>query len=194
MSLYPSLEDMKVDKILQQDQQSQQQNRPTNVPTAPQYQPLIYPGTNPSQAHGNQNRPLPVPPQHPLYPTMNAYMDLDLTSVELQILQKQEEQFKSLQLAQQSRNQVATYANNKSMIAPLSGNSVGLRSQVTNGVREVILCKGADGKLGMRCKAINNGIFVVLVTQGNFCNSIFTLTLSVLIDFKFALKQEVQLL
>lgn len=37
------------------------------------------------------------------------------------------------------------------MIAPLSGDSVGLkRAEVTHGIREVILCKGSNGKIGMR--------------------------------------------
>ena len=54
------------------------------------------------------------------------------------------------------------------MIAPISGNSVGLkRAQVTNGIREVVLCKGKDDKVGMRCKSMNNGIFVVLVSSGS---------------------------
>ena len=39
------------------------------------------------------------------------------------------------------------------MVAPLSGQSAGLaRAQVTNGIRELILCKGADGKVGVRCQ------------------------------------------
>ena len=66
------------------------------------------------------------------------------------------------------QNEIASYGDRKHLIAPLSGNSVGLkRAQVTNGVREVVLCKGKDDKVGMRCKSMNNGIFVVLVTNGS---------------------------
>jgi syntenin-1 len=52
------------------------------------------------------------------------------------------------------------------MVAPLSGNSVGLvRAQVTHGVRELILCKDQKGKVGLRVQAINKGIFVCVVVK-----------------------------
>lgn len=52
------------------------------------------------------------------------------------------------------------------MIAPLSGMSVGLqKAHVTNGVRELILCKGFDKKVGLRVKDINAGIFVSIVVK-----------------------------
>jgi len=161
-SLYPSLEDMKVDKILQQEQQANAQ--PRSNPSAP----LAYPGTNPSSIYYNNQMPAAQTNQNAaLYPTMNSYMGLDLTPSEIEIIERQQQQLNALQLAQTRPNEVATYAN-KSIIAPISGNSVGMkRAQVINGIREVILCKDADHKLGMRCKSINNGIFVVLVTQGS---------------------------
>nr|CAH7713042.1 unnamed protein product [Callosobruchus chinensis] len=52
------------------------------------------------------------------------------------------------------------------LIAPISGQSVGLqRAQVTHGIRQVILCKDKDGKVGLRVKAINNGIFICVVVD-----------------------------
>lgn len=52
------------------------------------------------------------------------------------------------------------------MIAPLSNQTVGLqRAQVTHGIRELILCKGADKRVGLRVKDINNGIFVTIVVK-----------------------------
>jgi len=46
----------------------------------------------------------------------------------------------------------------------LSGQSLGLkRAQVTNGIRELILCKDKDGKVGMRASKVDNGVFVCLV-------------------------------
>ena len=40
-------------------------------------------------------------------------------------------------------------------LAPLSGQSTGLvKAQVTHGIRELVLCKGADGKIGLRCQVI----------------------------------------
>lgn len=155
---------MKVDKILQQEQQANNQPKSNGNPSAP----LNYPGTNPSSLYyGNQMPAAPTNQNAALYPTMNSYMDLDLTPSEIEIIERQQQQLYALQLAQTRPNEVATYAN-KSVIAPISGNSVGMkRAQVINGIREVILCKDADHKIGMRCKAINNGIFVVLVTQGS---------------------------
>jgi len=41
------------------------------------------------------------------------------------------------------------------MVAPLSSQSSGLaKAQVTHGIRELILCKGADGKVGVRCQVL----------------------------------------
>lgn len=52
------------------------------------------------------------------------------------------------------------------LIAPISGNSVGYHAaQVTHGVREIILCKGKDDKVGMKVQAVNKGVFVVLVSK-----------------------------
>lgn len=53
------------------------------------------------------------------------------------------------------------------MLAPLSGQSGGLaKAQVTHGVRELVLCKGGDGKIGLRCQVdlkmlITHMIFVI---------------------------------
>ena len=53
----------------------------------------------------------------------------------------------------------ASSASPYGMIAPLSGQSAGLsRAQVSHGIREVVLCKGADNKIGLRCQVILNTI------------------------------------
>ncbi|XP_051886922.1 syntenin-1-like [Pristis pectinata] len=50
------------------------------------------------------------------------------------------------------------------MVAPVTGNSLGLhRAEIRAGVREVILCKDQDGKVGLRLRSIDRGIFVQLV-------------------------------
>ena len=42
------------------------------------------------------------------------------------------------------------------MIAPISSSTPGLaRAQVTHGLREVILCKDGNGKIGLRVQPIN---------------------------------------
>ncbi|KAJ1148618.1 hypothetical protein NDU88_001446 [Pleurodeles waltl] len=50
------------------------------------------------------------------------------------------------------------------MVAPITANDVGIRrAEIKQGVREVILCKDQDGKIGLRLKSVDNGIFVQLV-------------------------------
>lgn len=42
------------------------------------------------------------------------------------------------------------------MIAPISSSTPGLaRAQVTHGLREIILCKDGNGKIGLRVQPIN---------------------------------------
>ena len=42
------------------------------------------------------------------------------------------------------------------MVAPITGNSVGLRrAEIQAGVRELILCKDQDGKIGLRVQSVN---------------------------------------
>lgn len=51
------------------------------------------------------------------------------------------------------------------VIAPVSGTqNLGIRrAEIKGGVREVILCKDNNGKLGLRVRAVNKGIFVAFV-------------------------------
>ena len=54
------------------------------------------------------------------------------------------------------------------MVAPISGQSLGLqRAQVSHGVRQLTLCKDKEGKVGLRVKPINNGVFVCLVVENS---------------------------
>ncbi len=54
------------------------------------------------------------------------------------------------------------------MVAPLSSESPAFaRSQVNHGIRQVTLCKDAQGKVGLRVRSINKGVFVCLVTKGS---------------------------
>jgi len=49
------------------------------------------------------------------------------------------------------------------MVAPVTGDSVGLRrAEIHSGVREIILCKDQDGKIGLRVQAVNK---VVIYTS-----------------------------
>jgi len=54
------------------------------------------------------------------------------------------------------------------IVAPLSGSNPGvIRAQVSHGVRQVVVCKDAEGKVGLKVKDINKGIFVCLVTKNS---------------------------
>lgn len=42
-------------------------------------------------------------------------------------------------------------------VAPVSGDNAGLRrAEVKQGIREVIACKDAEGKIGLRIRHVNN--------------------------------------
>jgi hypothetical protein len=46
--------------------------------------------------------------------------------------------------------------NGQTMVAPVTGNSIGLRrAEVKDGVREVITCKDSQGKVGLRVRSVN---------------------------------------
>ena len=76
-------------------------------------------------------------------------MGLSLTSQELAVIQSQ-----SNAVSVRPPNTISLA--NQSMVAPVSGTSIGLlRANVTNGIREVTVCKGKDSKVGLRVKDIN---------------------------------------
>ncbi|XP_070505043.1 syntenin-1-like [Chironomus tepperi] len=151
MSLYPSLEDMKVDQTIRAqlnafDAISQQQiSNSAGIPSAP---PL------------NSHSPI----NSPVYPDLIDYMGLELSQDVI-----------AANMPEYLRNgnqQLTTYTapsmpNN--MLAPLSGNSIGLAraGTTTNGIRELILCKGQDGKVGLRAQGINKGVFVCMVIKNS---------------------------
>ncbi|XP_052774644.1 syntenin-1-like [Mya arenaria] len=143
MSLYPSLEDMKVDQMAQAQRSYEQ--------------PQV---TYPAQGGAQPGYP-PAPQQAPrgsspsLYPTLDEYMGLQLTP---QFVQQNLPEY----------NQVAIPQNQPSnmMVAPVSGNDVGIRrAEIKQGLREVVACKDADGKIGLRIRHVNNGLFVALVQK-----------------------------
>ncbi|GAB1867201.1 Syntenin-1 [Camponotus japonicus] len=151
MSLYPTLEDMKVDHMMKAQMQAESQYAipmPTDpvVPSAPVYVPSA-----PSA----------------LYPSLGDYMGLELN--EETIAQNMPEYaLAKCEIANDVTLTSPTYNSLTGIVAPLSGQSVALqKAHVTNGIRELILCKDADGKIGVRVHAINNGIFVCLVSQNS---------------------------
>lgn len=50
------------------------------------------------------------------------------------------------------------------MVAPVSGNDIGIRrAEIKDGIRQVICCKDASGKIGLRVRGVNKGLFVAFV-------------------------------
>lgn len=150
MSLYPSLEDMHVHKIVQA-----QQNAFTGQMNTEPIQ-NAYPGLGSSAAAASAiDKPNPSAPI--LYPGLGDFMGLRDDFMGLELTNEM--------IALNTQNPGASNAAN-SMIAPLSNQTVGLkRAQVTHGIREVTVCKSADNKIGLRVKDINNGIFITLVCK-----------------------------
>ncbi|CAN2389916.1 Syndecan binding protein (syntenin) 2 [Pristimantis euphronides] len=135
MSLYPSLEDLKVDRALQaQSTQRIAQQQPAGIlPPAPCSQSL-----------------------YPNLSELNDYMGLSLTDEELQL---------NLSLVPAGGNDAALpHTLSGGLVAPVTGNDIGLRrAEIKNGIREVILCKDENGKVGLRLQSVDKGVFVQLV-------------------------------
>ena len=149
MSLYPTLEDMKVDHMMKAQLQAEAQyNVPPQrledaAPSAPAY--------NPSSAI--------------MYPSLGEYMGLELTE---EMIAENMPEYSIVNRTSMAVSIPAQPGPLAGMVAPLSGQSLGLqRAQVSNGIRELILCKDKDGKIGLRVHDVNNGIFVCLVSQNS---------------------------
>lgn len=151
MSLYPSLEDMHVHKIVQAQHNAfsgQINAEPTGITTGMDQNAYPSLGRSTASAVDKPNPSAPI-----LYPGLGDFMGLELTNEMI-----------ALNMPEYSSNTVVS--NTSAMIAPLSNQTVGLkRAQVTHGVREVTVCKSADNKIGLRVKDINNGIFITLVCK-----------------------------
>jgi syntenin-1 len=118
--------------------QSQPKPPPTYAPSAP------YPGLNNSRPEVT-----PYDKNDTLYPTLNEWMGLSLTSQEVTAIQNDSNAISVRQ------NQTICLGNN-SMVAPISSTSMGLiRANVTHGIREVVVCKDGESKVGLRVKDIN---------------------------------------
>ncbi|KAM8862936.1 syntenin-2 [Spinachia spinachia] len=145
MSLYPSLEDLKVDKVIKA--QAQYAQTAASMPAIAEgtYQPQLATAGMPGSS---------------LYPDLGElgdYMGLALNSEEVQ---------KNLALLPVADNQVAVSSLScvGGMVRPVTGADVGIRrAEIRPGLREIILCKDQDGKVGLRLRSIDNGVFVQLV-------------------------------
>ncbi|XP_054429445.1 syntenin-2 [Pteronotus mesoamericanus] len=133
-TLYPSLEDLKVDQAIQA-----QARATPKMPTMP-----------------TQETAVPQPPV--LYPNLaelENYMGLSLSSQEVQ---------QNLPRTPDAASMVVSSPSLGQVVAPVSGNSLGVRrAEIKPGVREIHLCKDERGKTGLQLRAIDKGLFVQLV-------------------------------
>lgn len=146
MSLYPSLEDMKVDQLARaQIGSSQAAIAPSydNSPSAP--------SISPQPAYGAVYADDAL---HHLYPSLQEYMGLEITPAVLQHHGHHE-------LTEYKAPEVG------GMIAPVTGsNNIAVkRAEIRQGLRQIIACKGEDGKVGLRVQHINKGVFISLVQK-----------------------------
>uniref|UniRef100_A0A8C5W901 PDZ domain-containing protein n=1 Tax=Microcebus murinus TaxID=30608 RepID=A0A8C5W901_MICMU len=145
MSLYPFLEDLKVDKLIQAQ---------AAYPANPANPAVLSEASAPVSQDGS------LYPK--LYPELSQYMGLSLNEEEIHA------NMAMVPGAPVQGQLVARPSSVNYMVAPVTGNDVGIRrAEINQGICEVILCKDQDGKIGLRLKSIDNGIFVQLV-QANF--------------------------
>lgn len=183
MSLYPSLEDMMVDKMVQsqntaiatavaQQQQQQYQPYPPSAPATKDAYGGLYPSFTNEHSSGAKDANRTTPPVGAvgiMYPDLYEYMGLELSKEMIQAnLPQYMPQTNVASTAIVQQQSAVAIVNNANMVAPVSGHFTGLqRGQVTNGIRELIMCKGADKKVGLRVQAINKGIFVCVVVKNS---------------------------
>jgi len=184
MSLYPSLEDMKVDQMMQaQTAMASAAAAAPSAASAPSAPPPMgaphYPAAVAvvaGQQQGSSSPPYPLHPAGPgfstVYPTLNSFMGMEFN--EATIRENMPEYLTDYQTAIAAAPPTAVARNTQpltvsaGMVAPISGQSaVYATSQITHGVRSVILCKDGQGKVGLRVKSIDKGVFVALVTKGS---------------------------
>ncbi|XP_069330073.1 syntenin-1-like isoform X1 [Eulemur rufifrons] len=141
MPLYPSLKDLKVDKVIQA--QSALSANPANPA-------VLSDASAPISQDGN------LYPK--LYPELSQYMGLSLNEEEICA------NMAMVPRAPVQGQLVATPSSMNYMVAPVTANDAGIRrAEIKQEIREVILCKDQDGKIGLRLKLIDNGIFVQLI-------------------------------
>lgn len=143
MSLYPSLEDMKVDQMAQAQAVAARPQQPA-LTQAPQ------PGF-----------PMVAAPafSSSLYPSLDDYMGMAVSEDAVR------QHVPGYTSAIVPSPQGAVVPRTSGMVAPVTGdNNISIRrSEIKQGVREVILCKDGQGKIGLRVRAINKGVFVQYV-------------------------------
>ena len=94
-----------------------------------------------------------------LYPSLGEFMGLDVSHSSVKSLMPEEVGHQVVQYKPQSRD----------VIAPITGQeNIGMmRAEVQQGIRQVVVCKDQDGKVGIRVQHVDKGVFVSLVTRNS---------------------------
>jgi len=138
MSLYPSLEDMKVDHMAQAQVGHSQSQQPS----------ITQSGSQPPQSSASSSAHL--------YPTLGEFMGMELSHESV-----------LREMPEIGREVIQHQPASAGMVAPITGqNNMGMaRAEVKQGVRQIIACKDGSGKLGLRVQHVNKGVFISLVTK-----------------------------
>ncbi|KAL3269860.1 hypothetical protein HHI36_008917 [Cryptolaemus montrouzieri] len=161
MSIYPSLEDMKIDHLMKAQQALANQ---VQTSTSNSYPPISNSYPYPNQNHTSTQSSIPsaISLKH-VYPALKDFMGLELSE---DVIAKNLPEYSQVALLQQSSLVPAPTGAPNNLVAPISGQTAGLqKAQVSHGIRELVLCKDKDGKVGLRVKPIDNGVFVSLVIE-----------------------------
>ncbi|CAL8122360.1 unnamed protein product [Orchesella dallaii] len=153
MPIYPCLEDMKTTELIKAQMDAMQ----PQIQQAPQPQYSVSVPSAPPQTMARSGNPA-----H--YPSLMEFMGLELTEemIKLNMPEYAPQQPHAVAVPQPHS---IIQKNNAGMavMAPISGsNSAVVKSMVTHGVRRVSMNKGS-GKLGLRVRTMNTGVFVCLV-------------------------------
>merc|ERR1712038_61108 len=155
---------MGVDQIIQAQNQAMPPQPNQSFPA--QQQPFSA-TTQSSEA----NLPYPLHPTAAIvpanvYPELGSYMGLEFN--EQTIRDNMPEYLAGQQVAIPPPTQAAVPSVSGGVVAPISGSSPAFqKSQINHNVRQVILCKDRDGKVGLRVRSVDKGVFVALVTKGS---------------------------
>ncbi|MBN3325161.1 SDCB1 protein, partial [Atractosteus spatula] len=107
----------------------------------------------------------PSPPRPPAERVIFLYPDLQELGEYMGLRLNSDEVRNNLALVPAADNQVAMAPSAMGgMVCPVTGGDVGVRrAEIKQGLREVILCKDQEGKMGLRLRSIDNGVFIQLV-------------------------------
>lgn len=158
MSLYPTLEDMQIDKMVQAQR--------TVLNEIVQSERQI----SPQQSHqpfGNNNLSTNQSNKVVLYPALGNFLGLELSEEMIrENMPEYSQSSNSTAVATSNAYPVISIDGGRNVIAPLTGSAVvPSTAQVNHNIREFILCKDAKGKVGLRVQSIDNGVFVCIVVK-----------------------------